>query len=159
MLFVAAGCIPTTVCGQEISGLVIGVIDGNTIQVRASDQEIHQILIHGIDSPEPGQSFHDQAKELLESLVLDKTVVVALFGRDRSGNRLGLISIKDSPDPRHEMVKAGLAWPAEKDPLKELESLKEQAKLQGRGLWKEENPVPPWTYRRQQTLNQSKSSD
>ena len=50
------------------------------------------------------------------------------------------------------MVTQGLAWTSEKEPAEELESLKEQARTQGKGLWGEENPTPPWTFRRQQTM-------
>jgi len=51
-----------------------------------------------------------------------------------------------------------LAWTAERDPIQELETIKEKAREKGKGLWKEQDPTPPWIYRRQQSLTQPKSS-
>jgi len=47
---------------------------------------------------------------------------------------------------------------AERNPIDELESIKEKAKEKGKGLWKEQDPTPPWIYRRQQSMMQPKSS-
>lgn len=142
--------------GEEIKGKIISVIDGNTIEILTVDQETYKVLLHGIDSPDPGQHYAEQAKKFLENLLLNKSVTIDLHGKDRLGNRLGEIHVEGTPDPRHELVKAGLAWTTE--PISELEELKERAKTQGKGLWQEENPTPPWLYRRQQSMLQAKSS-
>lgn len=142
--------------GEEIKGKIISVIDGNTIEILTGDQETYKVLLHGIDSPDPGQHYAEQAKKFLENLLLNKSVTIDLHGKDRLGNRLGEIRVEGTPDPRHELVKAGLAWTTE--PISELEELKERAKTQGKGLWQEENPTPPWLYRRQQSMLQAKSS-
>jgi len=56
------------------------------------------------------------------------------------------------------LLETGLAWTAERDPIQELEAIKEKARAKGKGLWKDQDPTPPWIYRRQQTLTQLKSS-
>jgi micrococcal nuclease len=56
------------------------------------------------------------------------------------------------------LLRAGLAWPAERHNDPELESLKEEARQKNVGLWQEENPIPPWTFRREQTLSVPKGS-
>jgi endonuclease YncB( thermonuclease family) len=89
-------------------------------------------------------------------MILDKKVVVKVQGKDRWGNRLGVILIEGKTDPRFELLEAGLAWTAEKDPIEELESVKEKAKEKGKGLWKKKDPTPPWTFRREQTMLQPK---
>lgn len=142
---------------DDLKGRVTKVLDGNTIEVTTSD-ETYKVLLHGIDSPDPGQHYADQAKRMLERLLLKKEVTIVMHGKDRLGNRLGEIKIEGAPDPRKEMVTQGLAWTSEKEPAEELESLKEQARTQGKGLWGEENPTPPWTFRRQQTMLSGKSS-
>ena len=143
---------------DEIKGVVTNVIDGNTIEVLSNDNETYKVLLHGVDSPEPGQNYSEQAKRLLSKLLLKKSVTILLHGKDRLGNRLGEIRIEGASDPRHELIKEGLAWTSEKAPLAELESMKEQARIEGKGLWKDENPTPPWIFRRQQTMLQAKSS-
>jgi micrococcal nuclease len=144
--------------GEDLKGRVSKVLDGNTIEILTADNETYTVLLFGIDSPEIGQQYADQAKALLEKLLLHKSVAILLHGKDRLGNRLGVIQVEGNADPRHELVKAGLAWTAEREPIAELETLREQARSEGRGLWSEENPVPPWKYRRQQSMMQSKSS-
>jgi micrococcal nuclease len=141
-----------------ISGKVVTVIDGNTVEVMAQDNEIYKIMLHGIDCPELGQAYGDKAKLFLEELLLDKSVRVELKGKDRWGTRLGVIVIEGEIDPRFELLNQGLAWTAEVNPIEALEGLKEMARLKGKGLWKENNPTPPWVFRRKQTLMQIKSS-
>lgn len=143
---------------DEIQGKITAVIDGNTVEVVAKDNERYKVYLHGIDSPEPGQQYAEQARLYLEKLVLNRKVTIRLEGKDRMGNRLGRIYMKDGTDPRTEMLKAGLAWTTEKQPLPELENLRLTARAQGRGLWSEANPTPPWTWRRQQSMLQPKVS-
>lgn len=144
--------------GNVLSGKVTAVIDGNTIEMLADDNESYKILLYGIDSPELGQEFGEKAKQFLEKMILNKKVSVDVQAKDRWGNRLGIVLIEGTRDPRYDLLEAGLAWTAERDPIRELEIIKEKARDKGKGLWKEQDPTPPWIYRRQQTLTQLKSS-
>ncbi len=144
--------------GDEITGKVVSVIDGNTVEVIAEDNETYKILLHGIDCPELEQEYGDKARKLLERLALKKNVQVKIQGKDRWGNRLGVLVIDGKEDPRYELLKEGLAWTSERNPIEELEQLKESAREKSKGLWKDENPTPPWIFRRQQTMTQPKSS-
>lgn len=141
---------------NELSGKVVSVIDGNTIELVTNDSESYKILLYGIDSPELGQDYGDKAQKFLQKIVLDKTVNVKIQGKDRWGNRLGIILIDGKIDPRLKLLEAGLAWTAERNPIDELESIKEKARENGKGLWKEKDPTPPWTYRREQTMLEPK---
>ncbi len=141
-----------------ISGKVVTVIDGNTVEVMSEDNETYKIMLHGIDCPELRQEYGDKAKRFLEKLLLDKLVSVELKGKDRLGTRLGVIIIDGETDPRLKLLNEGLAWTVEVNPNPELEGLKEIARQKGKGLWKKTNPTPPWIFRRQQTLTQFKSS-
>jgi endonuclease YncB( thermonuclease family) len=143
---------------DKIQGTVKEVIDGNTIRIETKSNESYHIYLHGIDSPEPGQRYAEQSTQLLQKLLLNKTVTIVLHGRDRHGNRIGAIYLDGAADPRHEMVRSGMAWPAEKHNDPQLEALVEEARQKNLGIWGDENPVPPWTYRRQQTMLEAKSS-
>ncbi|HEU5292411.1 MAG TPA: thermonuclease family protein, partial [Cyclobacteriaceae bacterium] len=112
----------------------------------------------GIDSPELGQAYGDHAKDHLEKLTLQKKVTVTFTGKDRKGNQLATVMLRGGVDVRLELLKEGLAWTTEKNPLPDLESIKEEARQNTKGLWSQENPTPPWTYRRQQTMMQVKGS-
>lgn len=141
-----------------ITGKVVSVIDGNTIEVQTKEKETFKILFHGIDCPEIDQDYGDKAKRFLEKLILEKNVSVQLQGKDRWGNQLAIVLVDGELDPRFELLEQGLAWTAERNPMVELESIREKAKEKGKGLWKDDSPTPPWTYRRQQTMLQPKSS-
>lgn len=147
------------VFAEQITGRVVTVIDGNTVEVAGDDKENYKILLFGIDCPESEQAFGDQAKNLLEKLLLNRSVKITIQGKDRWGTRMGVVVLEGSEDdPRYELLKEGLAWTAERNPIQELESIKEQARQKGKGLWQNENPTPPWIFRRQQTMMQPKSS-
>jgi micrococcal nuclease len=140
-----------------VTARVISVIDGNTLEIRGEDNETRKVILAGIDSPELTQEFGEKAKKLLEKLALEKDVTVQITGKDRTGTSIGIVIIEDK-DPRLELLKEGLAWTSEKNPLPDLETVRLKAQEKGKGLWKQDNPTPPWTYRREQTMLQPKSS-
>ena len=136
---------------------VISVIDGNTIEVVKGPADTCVVVLAGVDSPELAQEYGDKAKKYLEKLLIKEEVSIRFTGKDRKGNYLAVV-MKGEVDPRVELLKQGLAWTAERDPLPELEVHKSEAQQKGKGLWKQENPTPPWIFRRQQTMMQPKSS-
>jgi len=142
---------------EIIAGKVVTVIDGNTLEIFTSENETYKILLYGIDSPELDQEYGEKAKRFLEKLTLNKSINVEIQGKDRLGNRLGIVMI-DGEDPREKLLEEGLAWTAERNPIVEFETIKEKSREKGKGLWKEKDPTPPWIFRRQQTLTQFKSS-
>jgi micrococcal nuclease len=150
--------LPSIVWANEvISGKVISVIDGNTFEIMTAEKESYKIMFFGIDSPELGQEFGEKAKDYLEKMILEKTISVEIQGKDRWGTRLGTFEI-NGEDPRIKLLEEGLAWTAERNPIEVLDGLKEKAKQEGKGLWKESEPVAPWTFRRQLTMQQLKTS-
>ena len=142
---------------EIIAGKVVTVIDGNTLEIFTNEKETYKILLFGIDSPELGQDYGEEAKRFLEKLTLNKSISVEIQGKDRLGNRLGIVMI-DGEDPREKLLEEGLAWTAERNPIVEFENIKEKSREKGKGLWKEKDPTPPWIFRRQQTLTQFKTS-
>jgi micrococcal nuclease len=142
---------------RHFNGKVIEIIDGNLIQVTDSTQQSYKIWLYGIDCPEPGQEFADKAKKASEKILLNESVKVEIKGKDRWGNYLAIV-VRGSTDPRVELLREGLAWTAEKNPIPELETIRIKAQEKGKGLWKHEQPTPPWIYRRQQSMMQAKTS-
>jgi endonuclease YncB( thermonuclease family) len=142
---------------QEMQGKIISVFDGNTIELQTIDNEIFKFVFAGVDCPELEQDFGLEAKTYIEKLLSGKEVTVTIEGKDRLGNKVGMLKFKGR-DPRLELLARGLAWTVEQNPNVSFEELKEIARKSGKGLWKQENPTPPWTYRRQQTMATAKSS-
>jgi endonuclease YncB( thermonuclease family) len=142
----------------DIKGKVTAVVDGNTVEISTSENQVLKVLLADIDSPELGQEFGVEAKEFLEKAVLQKNVVVQLQGKDRRGNHVAIVLVNGKADPRIELLKRGLAWTSEKNPVEDLEAHRIEAKSKGKGLWSQESPVPPWTYRREQSMSNPKGS-
>jgi len=68
---------------------------------------------------------------------------------DKYGRFLGNIIMEDGRSLNEELVAAGLAWHykyySDDEELAELEEKAREAKL---GLWTDENPIPPWEWRK-----------
>lgn len=143
---------------NEIAGKVISVIDGNTFELKTDDNEVYEIILYGIDCPELGQPFSGEAKSQLEKLILKKAITVTIQGKNRYGIRMGFFLIKNGVDPRNVLLENGLAWTAERNAIQTLEELRIKALSEKVGIWKEDAPVPPWIYRRTQSMLLPKSS-
>ncbi len=135
--------------GQTFKGTVVKVPDGDTLHVRLGGA-IMKVRLNGIDCPELGQRFGDEAKEFTTRLVMNKEVMVKGKGEDSSGYIVADVILEDQINVGHEILKAGYAWwfsgnPKEDGTLFELER---EAKNEKLGLWSDPNPVAPWVYRR-----------
>lgn len=144
--------------GMNVTGTVVNVIDGNTVEVITTDNQKVIVILAEIDCPELTQDHGNEAKRFLEKLALKKEVIVELRGKDRKGNTLGVLLIKGKTDARVALLQHGLAWTAERNPNPELEIHKTSAQAERKGLWKTENPTPPWIHRREQSMLQPKES-
>lgn len=142
---------------SEITGKVLNVVDGNTLEVMTDENETIRFVLSGVDCPELEQEFGQEAKNYLEKLIKGKRAIFLIEGKDRFGNRVGSLQITKGKDPRLELLERGLAWTLERPTNTAFEIIKDEAKNRGKGLWKQENPTPPWVFRRQQSMMQPKS--
>jgi endonuclease YncB( thermonuclease family) len=143
---------------RTLQGKVTRIIDGNTLEFLSDEGDRYTILLSGIDCPELTQAFGDEAKICLEKLTLNKKASINISGKDRSGNTVAEVLIDGKKDPRIQLLKEGLAWTTETNADSSLESQRAASQSKKKGLWKEENPTPPWTHRRQQSMLEAKSS-
>lgn len=140
------------------TGTVVSVVDGNTLMVKVADEEL-KILLAGIDCPELDQAFGDEARKLVEKLLVGKEVQIDIVGKDRKGIRIATVTLlKNGNDPREELLRQGLAWVEEKNQHPPFVELQTWAREKHRGLWGDDAPTPPWVFRRQQTMTAPKSS-
>ena len=75
----------------DVTGVVVGVADGDTVTVLDSDRTQHRVRVAGIDAPEKGQPFGQKAKQRMSDLVFDKEVRVEGDKRDRYGRLLAKV--------------------------------------------------------------------
>lgn len=137
--------------GIKFSGEVTRVVDGDTIYISTDEGQV-KIRLLGIDCPEKDQSYGDKATQFAYDMVMGEIITaVAEEGNvyDRYGRFLGNVLLEDGRSLNEELVRTGLAWHYKQysdDPV--LAELEEKAEEEKKGLWSEENPIPPWEWRR-----------
>jgi len=143
---------------QPLSGKVISVIDGNIIEILTDDGDKLLIKLSEVDSPELGQEFGEEALAYTSKFCLNKIVEIDVVGKDRKGIRLGIVRLRSGKQLNTSLLKSGLAWYSHHciDQC-EMRLLETKAKKKKLGLWIDENPTPPWVFRRQQSMRSSKS--
>lgn len=158
LLMMGIATISALAVTEMVEARVMAVVDGNTLEIKDTEGDVYRIVLSGIDSPELEQEFGTEAKAFLEKIVMKKNVKVQMEGKDRWGNRLAVVWVKEDVDLRVELLKAGLAWTAERSPDPALENVRIEAQKKGKGIWASAEPTPPWIYRRQQSMMQAKGS-
>lgn len=134
---------------ETLSGVVVGVSDGDTLTLLVEDKLRVKIRLHGIDAPESKQAFGQRAKQSLSELAYNKDARVEVVDRDRYGRTVGVVFVGDV-NVNAEQVRTGMAWwyrQYAKDDTT-LEALEAEARKERRGLWQDKEPVPPWEFRR-----------
>ena len=133
---------------ETLEGKVVKIADGDTLTLLTSSKEQVKVRLAGIDTPERKQPFGNRAKQALSNLAFQKQALVEVETTDRYGRTVGAVFV-GSQNLNAELVRQGMAWVYRKytddERLYVLESEAKQAK---RGLWLDENPIPPWEWRR-----------
>jgi endonuclease YncB( thermonuclease family) len=127
---------------------VTAVSDGDTIEVL-HNQRPERIRLSGIDCPEKGQAYGHKAKEATSSLVFGKEVTLQTHGKDKYGRTIAEVLLQDGTNVNHTLVKDGWCWWYRKYAPgdAELEKLEMEARKAKKGLWADQEPVPPWEWR------------
>lgn len=135
------------------SGRVVGVADGDTLTLLDDANQQHKIRLAGIDAPEKAQAFGQVGKQRLYELCYNKHATVVVVNKDRYGRSVGDVTCDDM-HANEEMVRSGNAWVYRHydKGFEYFYSIEEAAKQKRLGLWADENPTPPWEWRRSRKL-------
>lgn len=130
-----------------LHGKVVYVYDGDTIQLRTSDNKEYKIRLSGIDAPEYNQNYGKKSKAYLNSLICDKLVNIEVVGMDKYERILAII-FYNNEDINYKMIKKGYAWHYKYYDSNQIYAEAEiEAKNKKLGLWQEESPEAPWHFR------------
>lgn len=142
-----------TAGAAQLTGKVIGVLDGDTIEVLDSNKHPHRVRLAGIDAPEKVQPFGQRSKEHLSDLLFSKKVAVEVGKTDKYGRTVGKVLVS-GVDANLAQVAAGFAWhykeyaseqpPGDRAAYAQAE---ESARASHAGLWRDPRPMAPWTWR------------
>ncbi|MDR6886162.1 endonuclease YncB(thermonuclease family) [Variovorax sp. 3319] len=145
--------------------LVVGVSDGDTITARcgaAGDYEQIKVRFNGIDAPERKQPFGQRSKEALSDLVYMKEAQLDCPKVDRYGRSVCKVMVAPASAPAGRktldvglaMVTLGMAWwyraysrEQTAEERGQYEFAEFEAKAKRVGLWRDEDPMPPWNWR------------
>lgn len=139
----------------SVRGRIVGVSDGDTFTLLDGARVQHKIRLIGVDALEKRQAFGKKAKSALSALAYGRHAEADCRKFDRDKRRLCVVFV-GGRDIGLEQVKAGMVWwfrryAKEQTPREriEYEHAESQAKRHRDGLWSDENPKPPWEWRRE----------
>jgi micrococcal nuclease len=138
LLALAIGCAPP-IQAPETQAAVTRVIDGDTIEVNISGA-IYKVRYIGVDTPEVGEPWADEATEFNKQLVEGKTVWLEkdISETDRYNRLLRYVYV-DETFVNAELVSHGLAWAKAYEPDTKyqgyFEELEAKAREAGLGIW------------------------
>ncbi len=140
------------------------VIDGDTIIVGDAWSNF-RVRLDSIDCPEDGQPWGDTAKYGLIRFIGGQKIRLEPHGYDKYDRMVATVYVKNNVDNEWinvnaKMVVCGHAWVMRrfykhlpKERQKDLNSKEYWAKSKKVGLWKTENPIPPWKWRNDTNKN------
>lgn len=134
---------------NQLVGLVVGVMDGDTYDLLTENKRKIRIRMHGIDAPEKGMPFNKVSKKFLSDLIFNKKVSIIITDEDKHGRVVAKTFTPDGKECGEELLKAGLAWHYKKyNSEKKLAELEIEARRKKIGIWSEPNPIAPWEIRK-----------
>jgi endonuclease YncB( thermonuclease family) len=152
LLFLTLPFFPPT-HADTLSGKVVRILDGDTVEVLDANRRTERVRLAGIDAPESKQPFGTQAKRALSSLIAGKIVTVDWHKRDRYDRLVGTLMV-DEKDVNLTLVRAGYAWwyreyagEQSSSDRRLYEAAEKAARRDGVGLWTDPRPIAPWDWR------------
>ena len=137
----------------ELEGRVVGVRDGDTLDLLTTANEQVRVRLAGIDAPEMGQAYGNVAKRALSSMAYGRIARVEWSKKDDYGRVVGKVRVRDA-DVALRMIRQGLAWhyrayAAEQSAAdrRRYAAAEDGARAQRSGLWQDPDPVAPWLFR------------
>lgn len=131
-----------------LTGKIIGVKDGDTVEVLDNQNKTTILRLAEVDCPEKKQPYGYAAKQFTSNAIYRKTITYLIVDKDRYGRSVAKIYYKNKYLSA-ELIKNGMGWHYKKYSLsRELAKLEQKARAQKIGLWADANPVYPSDWRK-----------
>ena len=133
----------------DINGRIVRVLDGDTVEVLETDNQLTRVRLAGSDAPEKSQPFGQRSRQALASMVAQRTVTVTGTDMDRYGRLLGTVWLGKA-DVNAAQIRNGLAWAYRfhgKAIRDDYVTLEDEARRQATGLWSVAGQTEPWRWR------------
>ena len=140
---------------ETYRGKVSEVVTGMMVIIERNGSAM-KVRLYGIDCPEPGQIYHQEARQFAEDRFLNETVNVSVLTTDSQQNPVVLVFNAQGESLSHLMAAYGMAWwdrrNAQSDAL--LRRLNAEAISHSVGLYADPTSLAPWDYRNSRGLDQ-----
>ena len=138
--------------GLLLQGSCVSVADGDTLTVLGGESGTTKVRLYGIDAPERKQRYGEKATEAAAALVLYRNVTLKVMDTDHYGRSVALVTLDNGLDVNEELVKNGHAWVEPRyctlPRCQVWRQYEAEARREGRGLWADNAPEPPWQWRK-----------
>lgn len=127
------------------SALVVDVIDGDTADMEING-EVYRVRYIGVDTPERGDFYYQEAADANANLVLNQEVILVLdvSETDQFGRLLRYVYLTDGTFVNAELVRQGYArrstFPPDVAHAAYFGELEQEARESGAGLWADPAP-------------------
>ncbi len=98
---------PQELVNKRITGKVVSVIDGDTVDLLVAPKRVLRVRLHGIDTPERGEPFNTQARNFTRVLMFSRDVEAVGKDVDAYGRLVARLSV-DGKDASAAILAAGL---------------------------------------------------
>lgn len=135
---------------HDIHGLVVNVIDGDTVWILDDHKHRIKVRLWGIDAPEMGQPWGKQSKKALNKKMQHQNVIVEVKDADKYGRSVGIIYNDKNQDINQWMVRTGHAWIYTYYNKDKYYADQAAAQAEQKGLWRlpKTERMPPWQWRK-----------
>jgi endonuclease YncB( thermonuclease family) len=134
---------PRELVNKRITGKVVSVIDGDTVDLLMPSKHVLRIRLHGIDAPERGEPFHTQARNFTRVLLFSREVEVLGKDADPYGRLVARVSV-DGKDASASILGAGLGCTFHRYVIdRELDMALTRAREGHLGFWASGAQQPP----------------
>jgi len=143
-------CNPSATSSKVLAkkGIITKVSDGDSVDFFDGTDTL-KIRLQHIDAPERNQPFSTESWRFLRNLIHKKEVNLhSDYTQDRYGRIIGVLFL-DAQNVNKTLVEQGYAWHFKRYSNDvAYAALELEAKQQKKGLWREENPIAPWQWRK-----------
>jgi len=135
----------------KFSGKLARTWGGDNFEVGLK-QQLHYFLLIGVDCPEPGQPFFEEACEHLINTCGDQELELEVLQYDELKRELGHGWVTNAQGVRInlalDLLSKGLGWyqGSEFDGSDQYRATMESARAKKIGLWSQPDPTPPWEH-------------
>lgn len=133
---------------------ILTVDDGDSFIARRHDGARIRVRLAGIDAPEKSQPWANRAREKLRGLLREGELRIEPIKTDRWGRFVANVEV-EGKDVSLAMLEAGLAWHYARydgdlspQQARRYATAAAAAREAGAGLWRADDPEPPWQFRR-----------